>query len=64
MENGVDAIYGKQKRKKKKITPNTKNRTAMKSSDVICEYFSKIIEAKLSNVVSSLVFAVTLLTVV
>lgn len=58
MENGVDAIYGKQKTKK--ITLNTKNRTAMESSEVICEYFSKIIEAKLSNVVSSLVFAVTL----
>lgn len=58
MENGVDAIYGKQKTKK--ITLNTKNRTAMESSEVICEYFSKIIEVKLSNVVSSLVFAVTL----
>lgn len=52
------------RKEKKKITPNTKNRTAMESSDLICEYFSKIIEAKLSNVVSSLVFAVTLLTAV
>lgn len=36
----------------------------MKSSDVISEYFSKIIEAKLSNVVRALVFAVTLFIVI
>lgn len=60
MENGIDAM----EKRKKKIMPNIKNRTAMKSSDVISEYFFKIIEAKLSNVVSALVFAVTLFTVV